>query len=79
MDELNLNQMSTIIQLPEDAYKAEIICTIPGEEEPIQVKQTLNLKQIIEARKDYLLLDPDDDFYATYTLTDKAKEELGIK
>lgn len=76
---MDLTQMSIIIQLPEDAYKAEIICTIPGDEKPIQVKQTLNLREIIQARKDYLFLDPDDDLYATYTLTDEAKEELGIK
>lgn len=72
--EYNGNFMNIVMPIPEDAYKLTVTATVPINDEPREVCTVKNLKDIIENRKDYLLLDPEDDFFSIYKLTPEFKE-----
>jgi hypothetical protein len=71
------DQMAVVMWFPKGTYKAEIEADfIDDNMESKTVVWKMTPDDIREARNDYLTLDPYDDAFATYVISDKAKKEL---
>ena len=65
--------INVVLCIPKNAEKLKIKATFAGNHEAV-VK--LGREDIMEARANYLDLDPYDNAFDIYTLTDKAREEM---
>ena len=63
-------QMPIIIFVPCDAKKLKMTAKVKGEE----LRMVMDKDAIKEARNDYLELDPEEELYATYVITDEGRE-----
>lgn len=75
-EEYKCGTMEIVLSIPEDAYKLSVTATVPIDGEPREVMSKLDLKEILERRKDFLYLCPEDDLYALYSLNPEYKAFL---
>ena len=75
-EEYNGKMMTIIMSIPEDAYKLKVTATVPIDDEPREIEMNIGLSDILGLRKDYLSIDPYDDMWTLYGLTDEYKAFL---
>lgn len=78
-DMYNGEQIAIIQWIPKDAFKIKCEVDFLNNGEVTKAYMEMTPEMIRNARNDYLLLDPDDDAFVTYKLTEKGRryaEEL---
>lgn len=71
-NKINNDLISIILRVPSNADRIKVKAWIDDE----KVMMDMNDKEIAEARRDYLLLDPEDDLYTRYQLSPLFKQYL---
>lgn len=71
-------QEMIVLSVPSDTVKLKVIATVVINDELKKCVSVLDSDQIAEARNDYLLLDPYDDGFATYTLSPEFEEFINF-
>ena len=76
---LEENQMMIVISIPSSTYELNMDIKFSASDIDNKIHKahsTLNLKEIVNCRQDYLMLDPDDDAFDRYVLTPEGEEYL---
>lgn len=71
-NKINNNLVSIVLQVPSNADRIKVKAWIDDE----KVIMDMDDKMIAEARKDYLLLDPEEDLYKRYRLSPLFEQYL---
>lgn len=74
-----LADTNIIITIPKDICKLECVAYFIGDDDELHKASSIyNANDLRECRNDYLQLDPDDDFFSVYQITDFGEELLSI-
>ena len=68
------DQKAIIVWIPKNACALEVTAKIIEDDKIQDMTMNMDADGIFQARQDYLLLDPYDDAFDTYRLTEKGKE-----
>jgi hypothetical protein len=70
------NFVKIIIDIPKNCVAFHSICEVYNDGEVVKLRGYYGPDDIRKCRNDYLELDPDDDYFGRWVLTDEAKKEI---
>ena len=65
---IDLKEPGVIVQIPEDAVKLRLVCSIIEDDKLIEVEKTLSNREIFEAHQEW------EDKCETFVLTEEGRE-----
>ena len=65
---IDLKEQGVIVQIPEDAVKLRLVCSIIEDDKLIEVEKTLSNREIFEAHQEW------EDKCETFVLTEEGRE-----
>lgn len=75
--EIELEEMNVILRIPAEAASVTISAVVIKGDKPVKVKKKLNLKDIHQARSDFLdNVEDGDDYNARFVITEKGRRYL---
>jgi hypothetical protein len=79
--ELDCELINIIVKVPENTVACKFTATMITDDGKLQdAEMKMNATEFRQARQDFLEnVDGGDDYDAMYTLTEKAKRELGVE
>ena len=72
--EFKCNEVAAVVFIPENTVRMNINASVLCGNDIKKVACEYNLQDVIDSRNKYLKLDPDDDMFYTYKLTDEELE-----
>ena len=67
---IDLKEQDIIVQIPEDAVKLRLVCSIIEDDKLIEVEKTLSNREIFEAHQEW------EDKCETFVITEEGREYL---
>lgn len=78
--EMNNDLIKVILDIPKDTVKITLTATVLSGDEFVTAQSVLTPSELMQMRQDYLYLDPTDDAFAVYALTENGlKYAEGLK
>lgn len=77
MKEIELEEMNIILRIPVEAASLTVKAVIIQDDKPVKVKKKLNLKEIHDARQDFLdNVELGDDYNGKFVITEEGRRYL---